>query len=146
MKENEIRLRVSVVALFVEGDRVLLLHQMTLPEPECWDLPGGGLHPEEPLLEGLRREVEEETGITAFQVEKLLTVTEKFYINAKGEGRHGVNIIYRCKIIKYPERFVSSDPQEVGPKGIQWLSVGELQKEDCSTRCWLALKAAGLIV
>lgn len=146
MKENEIRLRVSVVALFLEGDRVLLLHQMTLPEPDCWDMPGGGLHPEESLLEGLQREVAEETGITAFQVEKLLTVTEKFYTNAKGDKRHGLNIIYLCKITQYPEHFVSSDPQEVGPKGIQWLSVRELRREECSTRCWLALQAAGLIV
>ncbi|MBP0022164.1 MAG: hypothetical protein J7647_31985 [Cyanobacteria bacterium SBLK] len=41
--------------------------------------------------------------------------------------------------------FVSSDLQEVSPKGIQWRSIQELQKEDCSTRCWLALQAAGLI-
>ncbi|MEM7772506.1 MAG: NUDIX hydrolase [Cyanobacteria bacterium P01_E01_bin.6] len=50
------RLRISVVALFVDGDDVLLLHQMTPPEPDCWDLPGGGLEAHESLMDGLRRE------------------------------------------------------------------------------------------
>ena len=145
MNESQIRLRVSVVALFVEGDRVLLLHQMTLPEPDCWDLPGGGLSLEESLEEGLRREVEEETGITAFQIEKLLTVTEQFYTNAKGRKRHGLNLVYLGKITRHPDRLISSDPQEVGPKGIQWIAVGDLRREECSARCWQALQAVGLV-
>jgi ADP-ribose pyrophosphatase YjhB (NUDIX family) len=44
------RLRLTAVALFLEGDAILLLHQITPPEPDCWDLPGGGLRPEEDLM------------------------------------------------------------------------------------------------
>ncbi|NER06377.1 MAG: NUDIX domain-containing protein, partial [Okeania sp. SIO3C4] len=49
--QTEVRLRVAVLGLFVADNQVLLLHQMTDPEPNCWDLPGGGLQPEETLME-----------------------------------------------------------------------------------------------
>ena len=65
---QQTRLRVTVNGLFVDLDEVLLIHQMTLPEIDCWDLPGGGIEPSEPVLEGLRREIQEETGITNFEV------------------------------------------------------------------------------
>jgi ADP-ribose pyrophosphatase YjhB (NUDIX family) len=72
----DIQVKVSVVGLFVEGDEVLLIHQIMLPEADCWDLPGGRLEPGESLLDGLVREVKEETGLDNFQVQGLLTIVE----------------------------------------------------------------------
>jgi len=141
----DVRLRVSVVGLFVDGDAVLLLHQMTGPEPDCWDLPGGGLEPAEALLKGLAREVEEETGITDFQVECLITLVEGFYTKTSGEHLHVLSIVYRCTVPTRPAKLVSSDPKEVGAKGIQWLPIAQLTPENCSTRAWKALVAANLI-
>ena len=92
--QSEVRLRVAVLGLFVADDQVLLLHQMTDPEPNCWDLPGGGLQPEETLMVGLAREIKEETGITNFQVERLLTIAEKFFPEGEGKLLHALNIIY----------------------------------------------------
>lgn len=138
-----VRLRVSVVALFVDGDAVLLLHQMTFPEPDCWDLPGGGLEPHEDLLTGLAREVEEETGITQFEVDRLLTVFESFFPRTD-DILHTLNIIYQCSLSSRPAT-LSGDPEEVGVKGIQWLRVTELRQEECSSRSWAALQAAGLV-
>ena len=143
-----VRLRLSVVAPFIDGDEALLLHQMTPPEPDCWDLPGGGLDPSEDLLTGLRREVAEETGISDFTVERLLTVVEGFYTlshNPPDEDRvHGVSLIYQCRVHPRPSQFVG-DPQEVGPKGIRWLSIASLRRQECSTRAWQAFKAAEVI-
>jgi len=81
----EIKLRVAVLGLFVADDQVLSLHQMTDPKPNCWDLPGGGLQPQETMMEGLARGIKEETGIRYFQVERLLTIAEKFF--PQGEGK-----------------------------------------------------------
>lgn len=138
-----VRLRVSVVALFVDADAVLLLHQMTLPEPDCWDLPGGGLEPHEELLVGLEREVQEETGIVHFKVDRLLTVFESFFPR-KDDPLHALNIIYQCSVNPRPTN-LSGDPTEVGPRGVQWLRVAELRREDCSSRSWAALQVAGLV-
>jgi 8-oxo-dGTP diphosphatase len=138
-----IKLRLTVLGLFVDGDDVLMIHQITAPESDCWDLPGGGLEPEEPLLEGLAREVREETGVTQFQVEQLLTVVESFFPQPE-RLLHTVNIIYRCSANPRPTE-LSSDEPEIGPKGIQWLPIASLRQADCSSRAWAALQAAGLV-
>ncbi len=142
--QSEVRLRVAVLGLFVADAQVLLLHQMTDPEPNCWDLPGGGLQPQETLMEGLAREIKEETGITDFQVERLLTIAEKFFPEGEGKLLHALNIIYQCRVEPKPTNLSSDDP-EVGPLGIQWIAIATLTPEKCSNRAWEALQAAGLV-
>jgi 8-oxo-dGTP diphosphatase len=139
---QQTRLRVTVNGLFVDLDEVLLIHQMTLPEIDCWDLPGGGIEPSEPVLEGLRREIQEETGITNFEVNQLLAATDSFFPDPLMEGRllHNVNIIYQCSVNRASCVLSSSDP-EVGAKGIQWIPINSITPETCSVRCWQAIKA-----
>jgi 8-oxo-dGTP diphosphatase len=133
------RLRISVVGLFVDQDEVLMLHQAGPPESNCWDLPGGGLYPEEDLLSGLKREVAEETGIRQFTVERLLTLVERFY--PEGDGTlHSISLVYCCRMESRPTAFSPTDMEEVGPKGICWLPIQELSAENCSTRAWNALQ------
>ena len=139
-----VRLRVSVVGLFVDREDVLLIHQMTLPEPDCWDLPGGGMEPHETLSEALRREVQEETGLTDFEIKGLLTVVEHFFSRQDGETRHLLSLVYRCTVPDRSALLSSSDP-EVGEKGIQWLPLTSLTIENCSTRTWKVLQMAGLL-
>lgn len=132
------------MALFVDGHEVLLLDQATPPEPDRWDLPGGGLNPTEDLITGLRREVAEETGLTDFQIERLLTVAEGFYPRPYGQ-LHNLHIIYLCSVSPKPTTFHCSDPQEVGDRGIRWLPATTLTAADCSNRAWQALISAGLV-
>ncbi len=136
------RILVSVVGLFVDGGEVLLLHQTTLPEPNCWDLPGGGLEPHEPLLDGLRREVQEETGLTDFQVDGVLTVLDSFFPEKAGCMVHTINIVYRCSVSPKPQALTSDDP-EVGPNGIRWLPICRLTADQCSRRAWRSLQVSG---
>ncbi|WP_448562962.1 NUDIX domain-containing protein [Trichothermofontia sp.] len=150
-----VRLRLATLALFVQADRVLLLHQMTLPESDTWDLPGGGVKPEEPLLTALRREVQEETGICEFTVDRLLTVAEGFSPDPKVAVApspdappcllHTVNLIYQCQLPDGPITLQADAHDEVGPRGIQWLEPHCLTPEQCFTRSWAAMQAAGLV-
>jgi 8-oxo-dGTP diphosphatase len=137
---QETRLRVTVNGLFVDSDEVLLIHQMTLPEVDCWDLPGGGLEPQEPVLDGLSREIQEETGITDFEIIRLLAVIDSFFPDPLMEGRqlHNVNIIYLCSVNRQSSILSSADP-EIGVKGIQWIPINTITSDICSVRCWQAL-------
>jgi 8-oxo-dGTP diphosphatase len=134
------RLRVSVIGLFLDGEDILVIHQMDPPEPDCWDLPGGGLEPHETLMQGLRREIQEETGIEDFQVEGLLTVVEDFFPEGEEKVLHTLNLIYRCSVAPRPTNLFSAEA-EIGPKGIQWLPLKKLTQEECSSRCWRAILA-----
>jgi len=141
---KNIQFRVSVVGLFIDNHEVLLLHQTTPPEPDCWDLPGGGLEPGETLFAALKREIQEETGIEEFNVDKLLTVVEGFFPQPDDQLMHTLNIVYQCSLDSKPLTLVSND-SEIGIKGIQWLDISELTPENCSNRAWKALQTVNLV-
>ena len=141
---KNIQFRVSVVGLFIDNHEVLLLHQTTPPEPDCWDLPGGGLEPGETLFVGLKREIQEETSIEEFNVDKLLTVVEGFFPQQDGQLLHTLNIVYQCSLDYKPLNLTSNDA-EIGPKGIRWLDISKLTPENCSNRAWKALQTVNLV-
>src|SRR4051812_34993193 len=62
--------RVSVKGLLVKDGKVLLLKESTKLSGQ-WELPGGGLDFGEDIHQGLKREIEEETGL------KVKSISEK---------------------------------------------------------------------
>jgi hypothetical protein len=70
-------------------------------------------------------------------------VVEGFY--PEGEGKlHTINLVYLCRVEPRPTVFNPTELEEIGPRGICWLPVDHLSSEECSTRAWQALLAAGL--
>lgn len=78
MAEKEIR-DIAVGALVDDGQRVLLAKR---PQGTHlgghWELPGGKLEPGESPQDGLRRELDEEIGIRAVQLEPLRTLVQHY--------------------------------------------------------------------
>jgi ADP-ribose pyrophosphatase YjhB (NUDIX family) len=132
------------MGLFIQSGTVLMIHQMTGPEPDGWDLPGGGLQPGEPMIQALKREIREETGLRDVRVGNLLTLVEGFFPYWRGKLLHSLSIIYECAVkgecVVYP-----TGEREVGTKGVQWLPVTELTRDTCSTRSWKALQDIGFV-
>jgi len=89
---------VGVGAVVVDGDRVLLIRRGREPMKGQWSLPGGALEIGETLVDGVRREVREETGL---EVEPLALVEVLDRIARDGEGRvqfHYVLLDYLCRV------------------------------------------------
>jgi 8-oxo-dGTP diphosphatase len=142
--QPDIRLRISVMGLFTQSGNVLMIHKMTGPQPDRWDLPGAGLQPSEPIVQALKREIREEAGLTNVRVENLLTIVEDFFPNWRGRLLHSLSIIYNCSI-EGKSVICTTGDQEVGRKGVQWPPIAELTPDTCSTRSWKALQASGLV-
>lgn len=89
---------VGVGALIFRRGRILLVERGREPMRGYWSLPGGALEAGERLVDGVRREVLEETGLIVEPV-ALATVFERIVIDAAGRAEyHYVLIDYICRV------------------------------------------------
>jgi 8-oxo-dGTP diphosphatase len=103
---------VSVAAAIVDDDgRFLAIRRA---DNGRWEPPGGVLELDEPIEEGLIREVAEETGLTV----EPLALTGVY----KNMQRGIVALVFRCMIVGHAGR----QPDEVDEVG--WLTPGELSQ------------------
>jgi 8-oxo-dGTP diphosphatase len=87
---------VSVGAVIVDGDRVLLIRRGHEPLKGAWSIPGGVVELGETLTEALVREVREETGLDV-DVGPVLEVLDRVHRNSDGRVEfHFVIIDYLC--------------------------------------------------
>lgn len=70
---------------------------MIVREGERWQAVGGRLEKGEKLEDGLRRETQEETGITDMEVGKVIHVDE-WFAKPEGELKHIVALFFLCKV------------------------------------------------
>ena len=114
MSESKDSKIVAKIVLIVEDDKVLFLKRTNYVKKYAgkWDLPGGHIHVDEDVVEGLRREVKEETGLDIKEVKKVKDVGNKRYFQAtlpKGEiklsSEHSEFKMRSVKNIKNPNKY-----------------------------------------
>jgi len=93
---------------------------LIVSEKGRWQAVGGRLEKGEKLEEGLRREVEEETGITKLNVGKVIHVDE-WFSKPEGELKHIVALFFLC--ISDTEKIALSDEHQA----YAWVTVDELE-------------------
>jgi len=86
-------LKVRVGVIVVHEGRVLLVKQHTSQGQDFWIVPGGGLKPDEGMLDCARREIAEETGLEVEPV-RLLYIGDFF----KGD-KHIVDTFWLGKVV-----------------------------------------------
>ena len=101
---NEEKFHVGVKALIVNDANKILILKTNPKEaghyhPEHWDLPGGRIKINDSIEETLRKEIEEELGISAIEILELFdTHISNLKIPAGGEMVGIFMVIYKCKI------------------------------------------------
>jgi 8-oxo-dGTP diphosphatase len=89
---------VGVGAVVIDGDHVLLIRRGQEPMKGQWSLPGGALEVGETLLDGVRREVFEETGLEVEPV-ALIDVLDRIVRDEDGWVQfHYVLVDYLCRV------------------------------------------------
>lgn len=109
---------ITVSALIVEGDRVLLAKRAKDPFKEYWDVVGGFLEKGEHPEAALHREVKEETGL---EVE--ITDFLGFFMDVYGDEAYSTLCIGYIVKIKHGEPKAADDVSEV-----QWFSKDDIPK------------------
>lgn len=113
---------VGVGAVVIHESRVLLIRRGHEPMKGQWSLPGGALEVGETLLEGVQREVKEETGLEVLPVALIEAVDR---ISRDGEDRvqfHYVLLDYLCRVTG-GELCCATDAIDV-----RWASLDELDE------------------
>jgi ADP-ribose pyrophosphatase YjhB (NUDIX family) len=89
----------GIGALIFDGDSILLAERGHEPLKGWWSLPGGILETGETLIDGIRREVREETGLDV-EPEAIFEIFERIMPDAEGRTEyHYVLIDYTCRVI-----------------------------------------------
>jgi 8-oxo-dGTP diphosphatase len=111
---------IGVGAVIVERGRVLLVRRDTEPLRGEWSVPGGMLELGEKLRDGVRREVQEETGIEV-ETGDVLDVFDSIFTDTLGRTQyHYVLIDYLCRPLGGEPR-AGSDVSDV-----RWVSAEAL--------------------
>jgi 8-oxo-dGTP diphosphatase len=121
-REYPARPVVGVGGVVIAEGRVLLIRRGSAPLEGQWSIPGGTLEVGETIAEGVRRELEEETGLEV-RVGELIEVFER--ISPDGDGRtkyHFVILDYLCERIEGNAR-AGSDVTDVA-----WAAESELTR------------------
>jgi 8-oxo-dGTP diphosphatase len=113
---------IGVGGVVISDGRVLLVRRGSPPLQGQWSIPGGSLEVGETLLEGVRRELAEETGIDV-RVQNLVEVFERIDRDPSGKTRyHFVVLDYLCEVVQGAAR-AGSDVTEIA-----WAAPSELEK------------------
>lgn len=113
---------VGVGGVVISDGHALLIRRGGPPLEGQWSIPGGMLEVGETLLEGVRRELLEETGVEV-RVLELIEVFERINLDAGGKARyHFVVLDYLCEALRGEAR-AGSDVTDVA-----WATSEELEK------------------
>lgn len=92
-------------AIIRRGDAFLMVKESKPSAAGKWGLPGGKLEEGESVIDGVRREVQEETGY-AVTSEKLLSIVNKPKTH---EGNTVIRFVFQCKVSDAPASAAGHD-------------------------------------
>lgn len=140
-REYPVQPIIGLGAIVWKDGRVLMVQRGRPPRAGIWSLPGGAQDLGESVVDGIRREIAEETGV---QIELLGLVEVIDSIQRDADGR----IRYHYTIVDYVARWVSGEAVAGDDAAaVAWVDPAELHRLDLwdetirvieKSRAWLA--------
>lgn len=95
VNRSELIQRTATYGVIEDENGILLVRDRTRSD-EKWDLPGGGIDPNEELLDALKREIKEETDLDiAGEPQKICEFAEYFYDVESEKGWESTRYFYK---------------------------------------------------
>jgi ADP-ribose pyrophosphatase YjhB (NUDIX family) len=130
MKQHK---HIGAYALAIKDDRVLLIKKARGPYTGKWDLPGGSLEFGENPLNGLSREILEETGLT-IQKSDLINVLSHTVVfdstDDEKEEMYHLGIIY--EVILDLSANLKTDADGADSHGASWIPLSKITTDQLS--------------
>ena len=124
---------VGVGAIVVDKGRVLLVCRSREPMKGHWTLPGGVLELGESLVDGVKREVAEETGLEVEPIE-LIELLDRIHRDGERVRYHYVIADYLCRITGGELRAASDADAVRWVERAQWNSHSALKLDPITVR------------
>jgi 8-oxo-dGTP diphosphatase len=126
--QRSYNMRVGASAVIIRDDHLLVV-EFGAGWKRHFNLPGGGIESGESIVEGLQREVHEETG-ASITVGNLLFVSEYFPPHAQHHdgALHKLLLIFRCYLQPESEPHLPHDPDS-HQVAIQWVRLQDLPNQ-----------------
>jgi ADP-ribose pyrophosphatase YjhB (NUDIX family) len=135
-REYPVRPVVGVGGVVISGGRALLVRRAAPPLEGQWSIPGGMLELGETLIEGVQRELAEETGMEV-RVAGLIEVFERISLDGTGRPQyHFVVLDYLCEAVGGKSR-AGSDAAEIA-----WAADAELAHYSLTTAATRVIRKA----
>lgn len=114
---------VCVVFFCHDGRGRVLMHKRSnqcRDEHGCWDIGGGGAKFGEQILDGVRREIKEEYGVDALEIEHLGYRD----VHREHEGKETHWIALDFKVLIDPELVVNGEPEKI--EELDWFTMDSI--------------------
>src|SRR5580700_7778522 len=115
MESQEDCFHLGVKALLCNSHGQLLLLKKKWADQFFWDIPGGRLKKGEAPLDALKREIEEETGLTHFGTPRFLSMLLTDVRLSTDNGDVGLIFsVYHCDIVSFDRIILSNEHVDYG--------------------------------
>ncbi len=136
--------RISGYGIVEHDGRLLMVEPVDVRG--IWVLPGGGiqLNPEESVLDGIAREVREETGYHFSPDPTTLAFAgEVFYRTLHGRYLRSLLFVARGELSREPDPTWQPPADEIAQ--VAWIDIGTLRRVDVQWHHWEALAKLGIV-
>ncbi len=117
-------IRVRASGIVVQDDAVLLIECRDDVVGLHYNLPGGGVEPREAVIDAVRREVYEETGLRV-GVGRLLLAIESRPTSPLADQPHSIGLVFACEARNGHAPDVPAHP-DLYETGLRWVPVDDL--------------------